>query len=330
MIQRDPSIDVLRFIGLSLLILAHVDCPDTLRQIRLFDVPLMVFISGLSYSGRTIDSIGHFYKTRLKRLLIPVWTFIPIYLLPHAILQYFGLLDSGFSWNTFFCSFIFYGGMGYIWIYKVFIIVMFATPLLIKIDRIIKNDYLYFLVIIIVLVLQQVLCYLFVHNGEFPGKNIIETYGLYILGYLPMFMLGLRVKKGSQKAEIIMIILMSLVLVISVFIYYSNKNTDSLDLTIYKYPPQFYYIVYGCFMSLILWSFRKQLVRLFNNRAVMYIGKNTDWIYLWHAFFVLYITHFIKQWFLQYVIIYSIAIVLCCLQKSLTQRSRCDFIRKYF
>ena len=139
--QREPSIDILRFIGLSLLILAHVDSPYLLKQIRMFDVPMMVFISGLSYGGKRIDNTGHFYWSRIKRLLIPVWTFIPIYLLPHALLQSLGLLDSGFTWIGFFESFLFYGdAMGYIWIFKVFIIVMLATPILIKLNNIIKKD----------------------------------------------------------------------------------------------------------------------------------------------------------------------------------------------
>ena len=89
--KREPSIDILRFIGLSLLILAHVDSPFIIHQIRMFDVPMMVFISGLSYGGKDIDDIGKFYLNRIKRLLIPVWTFIPIYLAPLAILQATGV-----------------------------------------------------------------------------------------------------------------------------------------------------------------------------------------------------------------------------------------------
>lgn len=43
--QRDLYIDFLRFIGISLIILAHVEAPSGITQFRSFDVPLMVFSS---------------------------------------------------------------------------------------------------------------------------------------------------------------------------------------------------------------------------------------------------------------------------------------------
>ena len=50
--QRDLYIDFLRFIGISLIILAHVEAPSGITQFRSFDVPLMVFVSGLSFSTK--------------------------------------------------------------------------------------------------------------------------------------------------------------------------------------------------------------------------------------------------------------------------------------
>lgn len=48
--KRDISIDILRFIGISFIILAHVNPPDTILNIRCFDVSLMLFVSGLTMS----------------------------------------------------------------------------------------------------------------------------------------------------------------------------------------------------------------------------------------------------------------------------------------
>jgi fucose 4-O-acetylase-like acetyltransferase len=48
--QRVKSVDFLRFLGLSLIILAHVTPQGLVFQIRNFDVPLMVFISGVSFA----------------------------------------------------------------------------------------------------------------------------------------------------------------------------------------------------------------------------------------------------------------------------------------
>lgn len=51
-VLRDPAVDLLRFIGISMIFLAHIGPPAALFQLRSFDVPLMIFVSGLSYSGR--------------------------------------------------------------------------------------------------------------------------------------------------------------------------------------------------------------------------------------------------------------------------------------
>ena len=50
-VLRDPAVDLLRFIGISMIFLAHIGPPAALFQLRSFDVPLMIFVSGLSTPG---------------------------------------------------------------------------------------------------------------------------------------------------------------------------------------------------------------------------------------------------------------------------------------
>lgn len=328
--KREPSIDILRFIGLSLLILAHVDSPFIIHQIRMFDVPMMVFISGLSYGGKDIDDIGKFYLNRIKRLLIPVWTFIPIYLAPLAILQATGVLRAGLTWSGFFGSFVFYGeAMGYIWIYKVFLIVMLFAPLLIRINNRTKSNSLYFLYVLSIIALQQLLCVWCKSDPSIPFKGLMETYGLYILGYLPLFMLGLRVRSSEIKIERLFLFLVGAVTVFSAVFYYYSEGLP-YQLTTFKYPPQAYYIIYGCFMSILLWYYKAPITKVLDNKFVLYVGQNSDWIYLWHAFFVFYVTYVVKQWYFQYFIIYALAIVFCVIQKKIVSRTNSCFIRKYY
>lgn len=47
--QRNMTIDVMRVMGLLLIILAHVNPPGILFQFRTFDVPMMIFVSGVSF-----------------------------------------------------------------------------------------------------------------------------------------------------------------------------------------------------------------------------------------------------------------------------------------
>ena len=89
---RDLSIDYLRFVGLSLIILAHASVPFTLTQIRCFDVPLMIFISGLTASQKTFPSYGKYIVSRTKRLLVPVYIFLTLYLLTLIAAQTVGVI----------------------------------------------------------------------------------------------------------------------------------------------------------------------------------------------------------------------------------------------
>lgn len=77
--KRDISIDLLRFVGLSCIIFAHINAPFVLNQLRCFDVPLMLFVSGLTCFGKSIPDYFYYMLNRAKRLLIPTWSFLFIW-----------------------------------------------------------------------------------------------------------------------------------------------------------------------------------------------------------------------------------------------------------
>lgn len=47
--MRDEKVDSPRFVGLAMVVLAHVGPPEWLFQLRNFDVLLMVLLSGISF-----------------------------------------------------------------------------------------------------------------------------------------------------------------------------------------------------------------------------------------------------------------------------------------
>ena len=47
--ERNTNYDLMRFIGISCIVLAHSSAPDIVDQLRNFDVPLMVVVSGISF-----------------------------------------------------------------------------------------------------------------------------------------------------------------------------------------------------------------------------------------------------------------------------------------
>lgn len=69
-------IDRLKVIGLLCVILAHVDLPVWLAQLRSFDVPLLVFVSAyLARCSYKNTNILAYYKKRFMRLAVPAWLF---------------------------------------------------------------------------------------------------------------------------------------------------------------------------------------------------------------------------------------------------------------
>lgn len=47
--ERSFRLDLMRLLGLLLIIFAHIGPPNALFQIRTFDVPMMIFVSGVAY-----------------------------------------------------------------------------------------------------------------------------------------------------------------------------------------------------------------------------------------------------------------------------------------
>ena len=73
--DRDISIDYLRMIGLFCIILAHVHPPGLIFNLRTFDVPFMVVISGLLYRAtlKKQESVFQYIYKRAVRLIVPVY-----------------------------------------------------------------------------------------------------------------------------------------------------------------------------------------------------------------------------------------------------------------
>ena len=73
-------INFLKTIALLCIILAHVNPPTIVFQIRNFDVVLMMLIS--SYLGLISKKNYNYFSyilSRIKRLIIPTWIFLTIF-----------------------------------------------------------------------------------------------------------------------------------------------------------------------------------------------------------------------------------------------------------
>lgn len=78
--KREKYIDVLKVIGLLGIILAHVQPPEVLFQLRNFDVVLMILVSAyLGLQSKKSEKLISYLIKRFKRLVIPTWIFISFF-----------------------------------------------------------------------------------------------------------------------------------------------------------------------------------------------------------------------------------------------------------
>lgn len=312
--SRYAIIDILRFLGISLIILAHVNPPILLMNLRCFDVPMMLFVSGLAYSNKRSNFSISFIAHRIKRLIIPVYIFLSFYFIVVFALKYFLRIDFGITKEHVVGSYLLMNGIGYVWIIRVFLLIGIITPLLQKFNETILGTRTYMCFILFFLLIQEILT----ENGAGLTSIFIRDYVYYMTGYSIIFMIGLRIMNGQQlwKWNIfgVSIFLLSVCYIIIDHSSGGGINISSaIHINNYKYPPQTYFIAYGSMMSIFVYAILKKYS--FNYpRIFLLIGQNTIWIYLWHIPLIQLTGLFDINWIIRYIIVYILSISVCMLQ----------------
>lgn len=283
---RSIHVDFLRALGLLLIILAHTDPPTLVFQLRNFDVPLMVLVSGISFGlsrGHLAAYPSYLYK-RIERLVFPVWIFLSFYF---VFLYLF--TETALSLQTIALSFMFVSGIGYVWIIRVFLIIAIISPFLSKISRNISKSFLFFLLLLSIFICSDVLDYIAQQYLNFTVYKLFQISILYALPYGSLFLLGTRWTDMPAKQ-----IALTLVISGSIFIgfaAYHYINAGSFVPTQeFKYPPSIYYLSF----AITSISFVELIIRFANpnnlprsvKSAISFISENSIWIYLWHIPFV--------------------------------------------
>ena len=286
LLLRDARIDFLRFIGLSMIILAHVNPPLWLFQLRNFDVPLMAFVSGLAADLTSADAapgLGYFWK-RIKRLVFPVWIFLTLYFLvvwsfhlnveqlhPRLVLESYLLLD----------------GIGYVWVVRVFLVIALATPALLGLSRRTPSNITFLSLFAAVAVVYELLLYLAApYIGHFPF-NVPSEMVFYGIGFSLAFVLGARFPRLG-RGQAIGSILFAGVVFFALLFYHRARAGHFVQTQSFKYPPSAYYLSYALLASMIAYyaivpvelRLRKQFPKVLS--VVLFIARNTIWIYLLH------------------------------------------------
>lgn len=319
---RDKSIDLLRSLGLILVILVHCSAPWSLSQIRSFDVPLMVFVSALTFKPIGINQYFTYLWKRTKRLVVPAWLFAAFFLLFLFALQLVVHAFSGkdldvFRPNMLVPTFLLWnqGGIGYLWIIRVFLLVMVISPFLHMFTKFDKKWIL--LTIIVALLCTDGLYYIL---QTCPMNSVLhfvlDEYVIYLIGYGAVFLCGLELAQRSIKNSKALFVLLWVMLVCLIVTMVIREGLP-ICFSDYKYPPRFYFLTYGIIVSALLWLPREYYSKLNNLSLLQFMGQNSMWIYLWHIFVLYIVSIFPLPWFIKWPVVTSVSAFIVWIQSKL-------------
>ena len=325
---RISYIDFLKFIGLTGIIIAHVNPPSWVFMLRNFDVPLMVILSSIlasrsfaKYSKSKASAINY-YISRVKRLVIPTWIFLVFYFLLRCILT-----GQKESLKYYVDSFLLTRyGIGYVWIILIYLFSAMLIPAFAKIKPSVKV-----LISISATYILYEIAYFYKLglNGSGFIKDFIDTTFYYIIPYGVLTYLGYNFFKMKNRTKL-KIVLVSFIVFISLAVYYWSALGSFQSVQIAKYPPRIYYLSYGigCSFALLILCEKKKL-EIYDNKVIRFISAHSLWIYLWHIFVLdIYGTLKLPEiWFIKLIIVYMLSMLITFIvNKGLDFAEKCYHI----
>nr|BBM62789.1 predicted acyltransferase [Escherichia albertii] len=318
--ERSFRLDLMRLFGLLLIILAHIGPPNAWFQIRTFDVPMMVFVSGVAYSisSSSFFSWRTYYIKRVSRLLFPVWCFFVLFYGGVYIFN-IKIFSLYLKWNMIFSTFLL-NGFGYLWIIRVFIIIAILAPFMVILFRT-KTFYFDVSIVILSIIVSTITSYYFIHISNKYVKYIVVDLILPALIYSSLFILGYKwhVYTRANKNTIGFIFLIFLMVAQAYMLFKQKGIIQPQD---FKYPPTIIYVSFSIVMIIFLDFI---LESCFDNTAsskhkfVIFLSSNTIWVYLWHIPIVEFfkLTDSKLEWYMKYIFVVFISFLITFLQVNI-------------
>lgn len=280
--KRNRTLDVLRFISIIGIIIAHANPPEWMFELRNFDVTMMVLIMGASYYISTNGKKEIPYRTylgkRFKRLILPTWQFLIAFFLLFFALSMITDQSFTFGRSKIFDSFTTFGGIGYVWIMRVFFIVAIASPVIKKVSNKISKHFIYFGLLAILYIGYEGLIDLgntYLSNDWHLYYTEIVLYGI---GYSLVAAIGMRIVVMTKRELLYLGILTSAICLIA------GMMMEFPSLQGYKYPPTLYYLTYGISVSVLSYLIidTEKVTKVLANRVTLFISKASLNIYFGH------------------------------------------------
>lgn len=275
MMNRDERIDFLRAICTLTIVLAHVEAPFAINQVRAFDVVALVMISGMSLHMARYSDFKKYIAKRLRKLLWPTYIMMAfVFVLSFTLCRVMSISQL-YSADQILKSFLLLGtgSMGYVWIVRVYLAIAIATPM---IRRVKDVSFPHFCILLagssmVLFVLYQV-------GKVIQNEALANAYLDYIytdLVYIALAGIGYYIYGKKKLLNVVFAISVGLFACYQLFLFFTDRGFIPGE---YKFPPQLYYCCYGIAVTLVL-------IRALPNRGnviVSWLSKNSFSIYLWH------------------------------------------------
>ncbi|WP_417760622.1 acyltransferase family protein [Shewanella sp.] len=286
--NRNFNYDLLRLLGLLIIMVAHSSPPGWLFQLRNFGTPLLVLGSGLTYSliysQRQIEAVS-FLKKRLPKLILPAWIFLSFFFVCLYAAATITNKDFPFKAQEVLTSYIFMEGIGFVWIFKIYLMLAIVTPIAIYLNNRCDSNLNYLAALIAAYVVYELVLAavdpLLAASYKEYVDSIIFTFIPYSLVYLYAF----RLTKISDKTIITAIVISLVIFVVLAIVKYQQVG-EVISTQKYKYPPTIYYLSYAFFaINTIYLCIRSIKISSITAQAIVtWLSSNSLWIYLWHIF----------------------------------------------
>ena len=208
------------------------------------------------------------------------------------------------------------------WVMRVFLLMMIASPFVVYLNSTTTNKS-YIILMFSIIVLQEALYNI---DKSIVGSVVFNQYILYLIGYLPFLMGGVKMKSSDKKTSAWLII------ILVAYLLSVPLCKDELLALAHKYPPRLDFMAYGLVVSVLLLLMKSFLGRLAEYRFFVFIGRNTMWIYWWHVPVVLALNSLISHdwWIASFILVLLIACTMYYLKFKIVHKINSQFANKHF
>ena len=287
-VQRNINLDILRLIGFLIIITAHAFPPFWISQIKNFGTPLLIVVSGLTYSyiyqKQTINT-AQFLRKRLGRLIIPLYIFLTFFFLFFYAVYTLMNVSFPFTLPVIIESYGLSEGIGFVWIFKYYLGLALITPISLKIVHSSISNIRLFAALLLAYIFYELLIHLTLENKtelNYVGKLVLQV--IKIIPFSIMYIYGLRLEKISYKIIRFVTFISFIVFLITALVLFDSQGTF-IPTERYRHPPTLYYLSYALLGINIMYYVCKERIKVNNfkiRQSIIWLSTNTLWIYLWH------------------------------------------------